>query len=118
MASSDDRDTNLYAAEVAEDENVSLRLQENLPLRQITVLIVLVLCRSIAVQIMNLPLNRLIESRYCLKYYQDHDPSSIPPDGNMQEHMCKFNIIQEQLAWLQGVTETIHLLCGRLIVLL
>jgi hypothetical protein len=115
MAASDDGDTSLNVNEDDGDENASSELsQGGIPFRPIIILIILVLCRSIAVQIMVLPLNRLIESRYCLKYYQDHDPSSIPPDGNIQEHLCKINIIQEQLAWLQGVTETLHLLFGEL----
>jgi hypothetical protein len=75
-------------------------------------LVVLVACQGIAVRIMSLPLNRVIESRYCFDYFLDHDPSVIGPGGEIAEELCKIDLVQEQLAWLQGSIETLHILCG------
>ena len=51
-----------------------------------------------------------MENRFCIDYYRDHDPSSIPSDGILPEKLCKVNIVQQQLAGLFGGVETIHLI--------
>jgi hypothetical protein len=76
-----------------------------------TLLLVLGL-QNMAVRLMNLPLNRVIELRYCQLYYQEHDPSVIDPSGNIPEQLCKLDRIQQRLAWLQGAIETFHVICG------
>jgi hypothetical protein len=83
-------------------------------LRSAIALIMLFVCQSMAVRVMSLPLNRLIESRYCMLYYREHDPSIIPPDGRIPEELCKNDWIQQRLAVLQGFLETLHVLCGGL----
>jgi hypothetical protein len=59
-----------------------------------------------------LPLNRVIELRLCQEHYELHDSSSIQPDGSIPEKLCKIDDVQRQLAWLQGVMETILVVCG------
>jgi len=65
-----------------------------------------------AVRLMALPLNRVIELRYCQEYYWQHDPSMIDPNGSIPEKLCKLNGIQQQLAWLQGALDILQALCG------
>lgn len=76
-------------------------------------LVSIVACQSMAVRIMDLPLNRVIESNYCRSYYTKHDTSVIRPDGSIPEHYCKIDDVQRPLAWLQGTISTLHILCGR-----
>lgn len=65
-----------------------------------------------AIKLMNLPLNRVIELRYCQQYYYQHDPSKIGTGGSIPEKLCKLDSIQQQLAWMQGMIETLHIVCG------
>jgi hypothetical protein len=67
---------------------------------------------NLAIRLLNLPLNRVIELRYCKEYYQQHDPSVIGPDGSILEELCKINEVQKKLAWLGGVIETSIIVCG------
>jgi len=67
---------------------------------------------NLAIRLLNLPLNRIIEWRYCKEFYQQHDPSVIGPDGSIPEELCKINEVQKKLAWLQGVIETSITICG------
>jgi len=67
---------------------------------------------SLAIRLLNLPLNRVIELRYCKEYYQQHDPSVIGPDGSVPEKLCKINEVQKKLAWLEGVIQTSMIVCG------
>jgi hypothetical protein len=75
-------------------------------------LITIVAFQHMASKIMTLPLNRVIESRYCLEYYRAHDPSVIGPGGDVLEELCKVDEVQRKLAWLQGSIETLHVFCG------
>lgn len=81
----------------------------------ITLLIIMCL-QNLAVRLMNLPLYRVIEMRYCQQYYQTQDPDVIGGDGNIDEKLCKIDAIQVKLAWLQGAIETIHVVCGEWII--
>ena len=67
---------------------------------------------SLAIRLLNLPLNRVIELRYCKEYYQQHDPSVIGPDGSVPEEFCKIKEVQKKLAWLEGVIQTSMIVCG------
>ena len=67
---------------------------------------------SLAIRLLNLPLNRVIELRYCKEYYQQHDPSVIGSDGSVPEELCKINEVQKKLAWLEGVIQTSMIVCG------
>jgi hypothetical protein len=84
-----------------------------LSIYQMVALVILVICQSMAIRVMSLPLNRLIESRYCLEYYRQHNPSKIMPDDKVPENLCKIDSVQKQLAVLQGLIETFHIFCGQ-----
>ncbi|KAL0263546.1 hypothetical protein SLS55_002527 [Diplodia seriata] len=60
-------------------------------------------------RLFSLPLNRAVELRYCRAYYEKHDPSVLPerPGAEIPESMCKVKEVQQRLAWLQGVVETL-----------
>ncbi|KAF9068291.1 major facilitator superfamily domain-containing protein [Rhodocollybia butyracea] len=38
----------------------------------------------------------LIQQIVCRNYYQNHDPSRIPPDGTMSDDMCEVEDVQQQ----------------------
>ena len=89
----------------------SRRIARN-SLKTICILLLLLCLQNMAVKLMNLPLNRVIELRYCQEYYSDHDPTVISPDGSIAEGLCKIDGIQQRLAWMQGMIETFHIICG------
>ncbi|KAF2087840.1 MFS general substrate transporter [Saccharata proteae CBS 121410] len=74
--------------------------------RHLWTLLLLLALVSLATRLYSLPLNRVIESRYCHSYYLEHDPSKIPNNGEVPEDLCKEKPVQQKLAWLQGFTET------------
>lgn len=80
--------------------------------RTIWTLLILLALQNMAIKLMNLPLNRVIELRYCQQYYYQHDPSKIETGGSIPEKLCKLDSIQQQLAWMQGMIETVHIVCG------
>lgn len=84
------------------------------PRHGIWVLLVLLGLLKLAPRLLNLPLNRVIEARFCRAHYLQHDPSVIAPDGTIPEHRCKVDPVQQKLAWLQGVMETSIIFCGKL----
>lgn len=67
---------------------------------------------STASRLITLPLNRIIEFRYCQDYYGQRNPSMIGQDGSIPEEMCKVDVIQQQLGWMLGSFETAILFCG------
>jgi hypothetical protein len=77
------------------------------------ILLLLLGMQLLATKLMNLPLNRVIELRYCQEYYQLHDPSVIDDGGNVPEQLCKLDYIQQRLAWMQGTLDILHALCGK-----
>ncbi|KAF2094187.1 MFS general substrate transporter [Rhizodiscina lignyota] len=87
------------------------------PRVKVCALIAVIACQTMALRVMTLPLSRVIESRYCREYYREHDPSVISHDGTVPEELCKLNSVQQQLAWLQGSIETLHVLCDILVTL-
>lgn len=60
-----------------------------------------------------LPLNRVIERRLCREYYADQDPTMIDPGGNVSEALCKVDVVQRELAWIQGAMETAWIVGGQ-----
>jgi hypothetical protein len=76
-----------------------------------TVLLLLGL-HALGFKIMYIPLNRVIENRFCRSYYLEHDPSVVPSDGLVPEKLCKVNEVQQQLAALFGTVESFHLFIG------
>ncbi|KAH8904656.1 hypothetical protein BR93DRAFT_882495 [Coniochaeta sp. PMI_546] len=53
-----------------------------------------------------LPLNRVIERRLCREYYAAQDPTVFDPYGEVSEDLCKIDVVQSELAWIQGAMET------------
>ncbi|KAF1939108.1 hypothetical protein EJ02DRAFT_446404 [Clathrospora elynae] len=79
--------------------------------RAIWPLVLLLVLVHLSVVLYTLPLNRVIELRLCQEHYSLHDPSVIQPDGSIPEKLCKIDDIQRRLAWLQGIMETILVVC-------
>lgn len=84
--------------------------------RHIAVLALLsvVLMVSVSLRIMNLPLNRILEQKFCHGYYRQHDPTKIGEGTDIPESQCKLDPIQSDLGRTQGAFETIMLACGTL----
>lgn len=97
----------------ASDGSTMTSEPEHVPWFLMCALVAVVACQSMAVRIMDLPLNKVIESRYCWDHYSKHNPTVIQPDGNIAEQHCKIDEVQRQLAWLQGTISTLHVLCGK-----
>jgi hypothetical protein len=76
------------------------------------ILLTILFLQTMSVKLMSLPLNRVIELRYCQNYYAEHDPGLIGPDGSVKEKLCKIDAVQQRLAWTQGMVETGHVVCG------
>lgn len=79
----------------------------------ICILLLLLGLQIMAVRIVSLPLNRMIELRYCWEYYTRYDPSKIEIGGKIPEKLCKIDIVQQRLAWMHGSIEMLHTLCGQ-----
>ncbi|KAH7049382.1 hypothetical protein B0J12DRAFT_740865 [Macrophomina phaseolina] len=63
---------------------------------------------TLGTRLFSLPLNRVVELRYCRTYYEENDPAALPSPGmEIPEEMCKVKEVQQRLAWLQGVVETL-----------
>ncbi|KAK8172085.1 hypothetical protein BKA80DRAFT_299060 [Phyllosticta citrichinensis] len=69
--------------------------------KSIIPLLLLLALATLSTRLFSLPLNRVIESRYCAAYYHS-SPSQPPPP----EEQCKIDWVQRRLAWLQGIIET------------
>ncbi|KAI0391243.1 major facilitator superfamily domain-containing protein [Xylariaceae sp. FL0594] len=48
------------------------------------------------------PRVRLFESVSCTRYYLEHDPSVVGPDGSVPESLCKINPVQNEVASVLG----------------
>lgn len=87
--------------------------QPRRPLRSvITALLGLLLLVNLAASLYQLPLNRVIERRLCHEYYLDHDPAVIQPDGAISEDLCKIDVVQQGLGWIQGTMDTLWVVGG------
>lgn len=75
-------------------------------------LIAVLIATLLSVKLISLPLNRILELRYCVQYYQTHDPSIIPTNGQIPESNCKLKVIQQQLGWMMGALDTTVQACG------
>ena len=82
------------------------------------IILVLLGLQNLGLKVMHLPLNRLIEIRFCQEYYEAHAPSVIPSLGDIPESLCKVDSIQQRLAWLFGTIETVHIIIGIYFVLI
>src|ERR1700750_2989335 len=94
-------------------EEIHEDCRNRLTRNSVLALVTLTFCQSMAVRIMSLPLNRLIESKYCQDYYRRHNSLIIHTGDRIPEDLCKVDTVQERLAVLQGIIETVHVLCGQ-----
>lgn len=76
-------------------------------------LLLVLLMTLLSVKLMSLPLDRILELRYCLEYYQVHDPTKIPSDGDIPESDCKIEYVQQRLGWTMGTFDTTMQACGQ-----
>lgn len=83
------------------------------PRSSIAALLSLLLLVNLAASLYQLPLNLLIERRLCLEYYRQNDPSQIGKDGNVEEGLCKIDLVQQRLGWVQGTMDTIWVVGGK-----
>jgi hypothetical protein len=92
-----------------ESDDGSSHSQSRRPQRRnaITPVLGLLLLVNLSMSLYQLPLNRVIERRLCRDYYASTDPSVIGPDGSVDEQLCKIDLVQKGLGWIQGVMETI-----------
>jgi len=58
------------------------------------------------------PFLRLIELGVCRDYYQKVDPSVIAPNGDIDESLCKLDVIQSELANMRGLLGSVESLPG------
>lgn len=82
------------------------------PKRAILALLALLLSVNLAASLYQLPVNRVIERRFCREYYTANDPSVIGDDGSIDESFCKIDAVQQRLAWLMGIMETSWIVGG------
>lgn len=78
--------------------------------RGLWTLLLLLALMTLGTRLFSLPLNRVVEMRYCRAYCEEHDPALLPPAGSgaeIPEELCKVKEVQQRLAWLQGVVETL-----------
>lgn len=76
-------------------------------------LLLMLILTSTATRIMKLPLNRILELRFCQEYYASHHSSQIEHGGFIPEAKCRLSPIQQRLGWMQGTLDTVILLCGK-----
>ncbi|KAL3476721.1 major facilitator superfamily domain-containing protein [Aspergillus californicus] len=57
---------------------------------------------QMGIQMITIPLGRIIESAVCYEYWKKHDPDRIPLSGNIPEATCKSNAVQASFAMIQG----------------
>lgn len=82
------------------------------PRSAIAALLAMLLLVNLAASLYQLPLNLVIERRLCLEYYRQNDPSQIGKDGNLEEGLCKIDLVQQRLGWIQGTMDTIWVVGG------
>jgi hypothetical protein len=83
------------------------------PRRAIRPLLLLVALVNLAWSLYQLPVSRVVESRLCRQHYAVRDPSVLRPDGSVPEELCKIDEVQQQLGWIQGITEASWVAGGR-----
>lgn len=84
-------------------------LSQRIPSRHgIWVLPVILTVITLATRLINIPINRIIELRYCKKQFSQPDPSKLP------KKVCKVPEVQRPLAWLEGTMATLIIICGKL----
>lgn len=54
----------------------------------------------------------LVEQALCRAYYAVRAPRLVRPDGGVDEHLCKADALQADVALVSGVFEVFSLVCG------
>lgn len=94
------------ANDAAEEAGRQSPLHAHAPRRgPIRWLLALMLLINLAASLYQLPLNRVIERRLCRMYYGYQG-------GDIDERLCKVDVVQQGLAWTQGVMETAWVVGG------
>ena len=78
----------------------------------VVIILAIVFAVDVAAFMVIAPVQRIWESILCRDYYQEHDPSRIGWDGNVEESLCKIPPIQKPLAKLRGWSSTVEVLPG------
>ncbi|KAL9037646.1 MAG: hypothetical protein Q9214_005608 [Letrouitia sp. 1 TL-2023] len=97
----------------AKDGVVLNSSQQRFQRRILGPIMLLVFLADFASMLVIAPSTRLFESVVCHNFYSAVDPSVIGRDGSVDEHYCKVNPVQEELAFLQTWQTFVTLLPGR-----
>lgn len=62
--------------------------------------------------ILGAPSPKLLEMSVCREYLKNHEPDSIPSDGNIPESTCKTDVIQGQFVFLLTAISALTNLVG------
>lgn len=96
-----------------DDTAINAVLRTRKPAKSAIAALLSVLLVNLAASLYQLPLNRVVERRLCLEFYNQHDPSKIRPDGSIEESLCKaVNSVQQGLGRIQGAMDTIWIIGG------
>lgn len=87
--------------------------QQRFQRRVLGPVMLLVFLADFAAMLVTAPYTRLLESVVCYNFYSTVDPSIIGGDGSVDEHHCKVNPVQEEVAFLQTWQTFVNLLPGR-----
>jgi hypothetical protein len=80
------------------------------PKRTVWLMSLLILFSAGAGSLVSVPQTRLLEDVLCHRYYQDPYGPSTPID----ESLCKNAVIQSELAYIMGLSDTVDAITGRL----
>lgn len=103
---------NSYVHRDGNDHDVTSSAQGSVSKRALAGLLGLVLLVNLSMSLYQLPLNRVIERRLCREYYAAQDPTVFDPHGEVSEDLCKIDVVQSDLAWIQGAMETAWIVGG------
>ncbi len=68
----------------------------------VALVIVIAVVSDIGESLYAAPRVRLFESSVCTRYYMQEDPSLVHRPGDVPEHLCKVNPVQDELASVLG----------------
>jgi hypothetical protein len=80
------------------------------PKRTVWLMSLLILFLAGSGSLLSVPQTRLLEDVLCHRYYQDPYGPSTPID----EHLCKNAVIQSELAYIMGLSDTVDAITGTL----
>ena len=80
-------------------------VSQKLRLRLLVTLFAIVLAVELSLGMTDAPLVRIYESITCRKYFLQHDPGKVGPDGQVDEEFCKLKEVQSEVAAVKGYME-------------